>query len=115
MSTPPAQFSSLRTPPPVEIKDLDAQSPTKLPTKSPIPDAQPLKIKKFKGKKTGTLLVGLKDGISMSEVIDDLFKKVKKDDATISAKWESINTFSGAFNAQALILPLSARRMLKLQ
>lgn len=113
MSTPPAQFSSLRASPPVEIEDPDAQPPINF-TKSPIPDAQPLKIQKSKGEKTGTLLVRLKGGVSMSEVIDDLFRKVKKDDATIGAKWESINTFSGAFNAQALILPLSARRMPKL-
>ena len=98
MSTSPAQFSSLRAPPSVEIKDPGAQSPIDF-TKSPTPDAQPLKIIEFKGEKTGTHIVGLKDGVSMDEVIDDLFKVVKRDDAEIGTKWESINTFSGALIA----------------
>ena len=57
---------------------------------------QPLKIREFKGQKTGTHIVGLKDGVSMTDVIN-LLDEGDKD--KIGLKWESINSFSGVFSA----------------
>ncbi|EDR00373.1 uncharacterized protein LACBIDRAFT_334193 [Laccaria bicolor S238N-H82] len=97
MFTPPARSFTFPSPPSVEMF-----THPQTPTKTPAPNTQPLKIQKFIGRKTGTHLVGLKGGVSMREVIDDLFKAVKEDDAKIGAKWESINAFSGTFGPESL-------------
>lgn len=95
-----ANMSQFSTPGPLSVEIKDSNPPSRIEiTESRPPDAQPLKIKEREGEKTGTHLIGLKDGVSMDELIDDLLKAVKRDDAKIGPRWESIRTFSGAFSA----------------